>query len=86
MRHPHAGGHWLKTLSCLDQLHVYFAECPSAEAAAAQESVALEVFVDRVSKESRSALLNPSLPIPFANRGHPRGNRKQTGIRYDVLG
>ena len=82
MRRPHAGGHWLKTLSCLGQLHVYFAECPSVETAAANESAALGMFMDQVSGETKWALLNAR---PFANREHPRGTHKQNGISHDVL-
>ena len=85
-RRPHAGGHWLKTLSCLDRLKVYFAICDSAADAEAHEYAALRTFVAQVSNATRNVLANPQLPIPFANREHPRGTRKQRRISHDILG
>ena len=84
-RRPHAGGHWVKTLACLQKLHVYFSECESVEQAAAKETSALDAFVVRVSKETRALLPAPHLAIPFANREHPHGNRKQKRLSHDVV-
>ena len=84
-RSPHAGGHWLKALSRIEGLHVYFSECASVDAAETSESAALDLFMAQVTERTKSLLFNPGLPIPFANRQHPRGNRKQNRIRHDVL-
>lgn len=84
-RRPHAGGQWLKTLPCLEALHVYFSECGSLVDAKAKEPAALDVFVRQVSEDTKAQLLNPDLPIPFANREHPQGNRKQNCISHSVL-
>ncbi len=84
-RTPHGGGHWLKTLACLDSLHVYFSRCPSPDRAREAESKALECFVAQVSPGVRMRLLNADLPLPFANRLLPGRGRKETSIRNAVL-
>jgi hypothetical protein len=81
-RSPHAGGHWIKTLSCCDSLFVHYAEVESAVSAPIKESEALQVFKSQVSGKHLGVMLNP---IPFANREHPQGNRKQNAIGKDVL-
>jgi hypothetical protein len=76
-RKPHAGGWFLKLLSCLDELTVHFAQCDDPDTA---ESLMLKAFCDGVSEESRMALVDPDHPFPFANLEWPRGTRKRHGI------
>ena len=81
-RSPHAGGHWIKTLSNLDNLFIHFCACSTEEVAKAKEDALLGLFRDQVSPHHRVRLRNP---IPFANRAHPDRNSKQADIRNDVL-
>jgi hypothetical protein len=61
---PHHGGHWLKVLSNINQLFVYFAECSNAEA---HETRMLHLFVGNVSATTLKMLHDPQHPYPFAN-------------------
>ena len=61
---PHRGGHWLKVLSNLNQLFVYYAECSNAKA---HETEMLELFVKNVSSPTLETLRDPQHPYPFAN-------------------
>ncbi|MEX0885821.1 MAG: hypothetical protein WD009_05200 [Phycisphaeraceae bacterium] len=83
-RSPHAGGHWIKTLACLDELQVYYCTCDTVADAEAAEAHALDAFARQVSPASRSALVGVSVPIPFGNRVCPKHGRKQTRLRRDV--
>ncbi len=83
-RSPHAGGHWIKTLACLDTLHVHYCTCGSVAEAEAAETRALDAFAGQVSSTSRAALVGVKVPIPFANRVCPTHGRKQTRLRRDV--
>ena len=76
-RKPHAGGHWLKTLSVLADLHVHYAEAEQPEEA---EADLLGAFVRGVSGTAKSRLRDPDHPFPFANLEYPRGTRKAHGI------
>jgi hypothetical protein len=76
-RRPHAGGHFLKTLSSLNELWVH---CAATEAPDAAEDAMLRAFVAGVSATSGNSLHDPTLPIPFANLEWPRGRRKLHGI------
>lgn len=76
-RRPHAGGHWIKTLSTLAETLVYYAESADPRTA---ESRLLQAFVDQVSASTKQALRDPNRPFPFANLEFPQGNRKQHGI------
>ncbi len=83
-RRPHAGGHWLKTLADCDNLFVHFCVGDSADAAEKEESEVIEAFRKGVSAATKARLFNPQMPIPFANREHPKGTRKQNLIAGDV--
>jgi hypothetical protein len=83
---PHKGGHWLKTLSNPDHLHIFFCECDSEGKAIALEGKALESFVSQVSARTLKRLYNPEMPIPFANGKDSRGRLKQSRIAKSVLG
>lgn len=76
-RSPHAGGWPLKLLADLDELWVHWATSPTPKLA---ERKAMEAFVHNVSVATRSQLLDPDHPYPYANLEGPAG-RKQHGIR-----
>jgi len=63
-KRPHAGGWWLKTLSVLDQLWVYWAA--TVDYAAAEKAM-LRAFADAVPMETRYQLLDHEAVMPFAN-------------------
>lgn len=72
-RRPHAGGHWLKTLSILDELTIFWCECNDSEQ---YESKLIELFVKGVSQKTRAALMDSTNLFPFANLEHQIGARK----------
>jgi len=83
-RRPHAGGHWIKTISILSETFVYFAETQTPEET---ESMLIQTFVDGVSSDTKQKLRDPKHPFPFANLEYPKGNRKVHGIaRSKVIG
>lgn len=84
-RRPHAGGHWIKTLSIMPDLFLHMAACRSPSDAARLETAALDLFISCLPRGPRAAFPNPELPLPFANRIHPVLGRKQTRLRRDVL-
>jgi hypothetical protein len=84
-RQPHNGGHWVKVLSNLNDLFLHYAGCDNETQAKALEERALAEFVQQVSRTTRERLMNPRIPIPFANREYPQGTRKQARIGRDVL-
>lgn len=83
-RAPHAGGHWLKTLSASTPLHIHAATCATVREAEVAESRLMSEFMKQVSLRSRAHLRDCSLAIPFANREYPKGCRKQNRIANDV--
>jgi len=80
-RAPHAGGHWTKTLSILDELVVYYADCDNPDEV---EDDLIETFIEHVSEESKSNLHDPRRPFPFANLAYPKGNIKAHGLGKTV--
>ncbi len=80
---PHKGGHWIKTLANINDLHVHFCSRPSVRDAEIAESALLKAFVAQVSTHSRR-LLGTIPPIPFANRRFP-GCAKRCRITGDVV-
>jgi hypothetical protein len=77
-RRPHAGGHWIKTLSVLPETFVYFAETSDPEN---KEDVLLRAFIRNVSESTKKHLRDPDHPFPFANLEFPKGTRKTHAIR-----
>jgi len=75
---PHIGGQWIKTLSVLDCLTVFWAP---TETPYPVEACALKAFVNGMSEKTRMCLRDPDRPFPFANLEYPRGNRKNHGIK-----
>lgn len=79
---PHAGGHWVKTLSLLSKMFVHFGEVGDCEKI---EAKMLKAFSEGVSVKTRQQLRDRNHLIPFANLEFPRGNRKAHGIRKAKL-
>lgn len=77
-RKPHAGGHWLKILSNINDLYVYYSECVSPPKLL--EDKMLELFVNNVSDSSKNILYDKIRTFPFANLEYPKGNKKFHGI------
>jgi hypothetical protein len=76
-RAPHAGGWPLKTLTDLQELYVHWA---TVDDPAWTELAVLDAFIAGVSEAERAKLVDPHLPLPFANLQRAPGERKQHGI------
>jgi hypothetical protein len=76
-RKPHGGGHWIKTLSEINKLSVFWGACNDPENT---ENIMLKRFVDNVSSMTKKVIHDPDRPFPFANREFPHGNKKRHGI------
>ena len=74
---PHRGGHWLKTLSILSRIFVYYAETNNPKKV---EQQLIEAFADGVSSNTIKLLRDSEHPFPFANL-ELRKERKSHGIR-----
>ncbi len=81
-RRPYAGGHWLKTLSVLDRVRIWWAETDAAEE---YEDALLAAFAGAVPAESVGRLHDPAVVLPFANLQTADGVRKNHGIRGSLL-
>lgn len=75
---PHKGGWWLKMLSDLDQLNVFWAA--TSEFAAAEEGM-LEAFAQGVSERSLADLYDCEIVAPFANLRASDNRIKRHGIK-----
>lgn len=78
---PHAGGHWLKTLSVLDRLLIWWAETDAPEE---YEDALLTTFGGRIDAAA-VGLYDHALVLPFANLQTATGIRKQHGISGSLL-
>ena len=76
-KRPHAGGHWLKSLTILDELFVYYTAC---ENPGRIEEGMLRFFCNNVSEATISILRDKVLPLPFANLQLRRGQVKNHGL------
>lgn len=76
-RSPHAGGHWLKTLSVLAQSRVWWA--PTLDFLAAEGRL-FTAFAGTVPDAEARSLYDPALVLPFANLENERKIRKIHGI------
>lgn len=74
---PHAGGHWIKTLSILDKTFVHYADCDNPKST---EDALISHFVSGISSDTKKLLFDSEHPFPFANLEFPKGNRKKHGI------
>jgi transcription elongation factor GreA len=81
-RRPHAGGHWLKTLTVLPDLRVWWAPTSAPEE---YEDALLSGFAQAVSLAARAGLRDASVVLPFGNLQTTTNERKQHGIRGALL-
>ena len=79
---PHRGGHWIKTLSVLEETFVHYIETPAAEET---EKQLLGAFVTRVSEKAKQRLRDPERPFAYANLEYPKGIRKRHGLTSQAL-
>lgn len=63
-RSPHSGGQWIKTLSNISSLWIYYGYCEDSEVV---EFDMLTSFMNNISTFSRDKLRDKRLPLPFAN-------------------
>ena len=78
---PHRGGHWLKTLTNLQDLTVYFAITDNPKTV---EDHMLDYFQSHVSSKCISNLYDKTLPLPFANIKH-KGKCKRHGFNKQAI-
>jgi hypothetical protein len=76
-RKPHAGGWPLKLVANIGELFVHYAA--SSDPGRSEDRM-LARFCGAVSEGTRSRVLDPERPFPFANLEWPRGVRKRHGI------
>ena len=81
-RRPHSGGHWLKTLTVLPELRVWWAPTSAPEE---YEDALLTAFAQGISPEAKAALRDSSVVLPWANLQSTGGERKQHGIKGSLL-
>ncbi len=81
-RRPHAGGHWLKTLTVLPDLRIWWASTGAPEE---YEDALLSAFAETVSPEAREGLRDSSVVLPWANLQSSTDERKQHGIKGALL-
>jgi transcription elongation factor GreA len=81
-RRPHAGGHWLKTLTVLSDLRVWWAPTSAPEE---YEDALLSAFAQGVSAEAAAALRDRTVVLPWANLQSATDERKQHGIKGALL-
>lgn len=76
-RRPYAGGHWLKTLTSLDDLRIWWAPTDAVEESLLELVLAFEETVD---PPVRASLPDTTTILPFANLVSPTEDRKRHGI------
>jgi transcription elongation factor GreA len=81
-RRPHAGGHWLHTLTGLGTARIWWA---ATEAVEEYEDAVFEAFAAGVPPDERAALHDTEVILPFANLRTPTGARKRTGLTGTLL-
>src|ERR1019366_532544 len=81
-RRPHAGGHWLKTLTVLPDLRVWWAPTSAPEE---YEDALLSAFAQGISAAAKAGLRDASVVLPFGNLQTATNERKQHGIRGSLL-
>src|SRR5664279_6473530 len=81
-RRPHAGGHWLKTLTVLPELLAWWAPTAAPEE---YEDALLSAFAKAVTPAAKKALRDASVVLPFANLQTATDEHKQHGIRGSLM-
>lgn len=80
-RHPHAGGHWIKTLDNLNELNIFWTTSEEIDAEELEQEL-MRKFVASINYKSE--LYDGEHSFPFANIEYPKGNRKNHGICNSV--
>ena len=81
-RRPHAGGHWLHTLTGLEQARVWWAATTAVEEA---EDALLTAFAETIPAAEAAALHDATVVLPFANLRNATGDRKRTGLANSLI-
>ena len=81
-RRPHAGGHWLHTLSMPAGSRIWWAATPAVEE---YEDALLTAFGAGIPDAERAALPDHEVILPFGNLRLPTGERKATGLTGTLL-
>ncbi|MCB0457954.1 MAG: hypothetical protein R2776_06055 [Flavobacteriaceae bacterium] len=76
-KRPHAGGHWIKSLSNLNDLYVHYILCDNS---GDLEIKLLKQFIDNISDKSKRKLRDKELMLPFANLELKKGQIKKHGL------
>lgn len=76
---PHAGGHWIKMLKNLNDVHVFYIECEHSEI---HEANMLAKFGELVSENVRNKLATKGPILPFANLENGEKQRKKHGLGH----
>lgn len=79
---PHAGGHWIKLLGNLNELHVFYITCENSETI---EKEMLSQFGKMVSESTQKSLANKGPILPFANLEDGSKQRKKHGLSHMKL-
>lgn len=79
---PHSGGQWIKALSNLSSLFVYYAPCDKPTE---MEERMLEFFMNNVSPKTLGQLKDKDLPLPFANLRYKPSIDKKHGLKNQRL-
>lgn len=73
-RKPHAGGHWIKMLSNLNDLFIHYLPFENYDEL---ELLLLDQFGKQISSKSYKQLLGTDVITPFANLEKKKGERKK---------
>jgi len=66
-RSPHKGGFWIKLLSNLSELNIYYSEIKDAPKVETTEKSLQKYFMSNVSDESLKNIRDKNLTLPFGN-------------------
>jgi hypothetical protein len=76
-KRPHAGGHWIKALTVLNDFNVHYILCDNSGEI---EIKLLKYFIDHVSYKSKKILKDKELMLPFGNLELKKGQIKKHGL------
>jgi hypothetical protein len=71
---PHSGGQWIKVLSNLNSLTIYYGLCNNPSDI---EDKMLEFFMSNVSETTLAKIYDKNLPLPFANIKYGRNKSRR---------
>ena len=76
-KRPHAGGHWIKSLSNVNRLFIHYIITENSEDI---EIELLKQFRENISAKSKEKLRDKEMILPFANLELKKGQRKKHGL------